>query len=147
MSQRQCMRFAAVIVAALVGSVVVEGGDQQKIARPRAGAPGEWRLLGQVTANLEADHDVIVVTGPFDNFRRVKFKVTDAPLHFTRLVVTYDNGAPDKIDTREDIPQGGESRVIDLRGVGQRSIRRVDFWYDTKGILRGKAEVTLFGMK
>ncbi len=30
---------------------------------------------------------------------------------------------------------------------GQRSLRRVDFWYDTKGFLKGKADVTLFGMK
>ena len=48
---------------------------------------------------------------------------------------------------RQNIPQGGESRAIDLKGVGQRSLRRVDFWYDTKGFLKGKADVTLFGMK
>lgn len=29
---------------------------------------------------LLPDHDVIVVQGPFDNFRRLKFKVTGAPL-------------------------------------------------------------------
>ena len=40
-----------------------------------------------------------------------------------------------------------ESRVIDLKGVGPRSLRRVDFWYDTKGFLKGKADVTVFGMK
>jgi hypothetical protein len=119
----------------------------QRVSRPAAGAPGEWRLLGRTQANHSGDHDTIVVKGPFDNFRRIKFKVTDAPLNLRRMVVTYDNGEPDKIDTREDIPRGGESRVIDLRGVGQRSIRRIDFWYDTKGILRGNADVTVFGMK
>jgi hypothetical protein len=41
----------------------------------------------------------------------------------------------------------GESRAIDLRGAGQRSLRRVDFWYDTAGLFHGKADVTLFGMK
>jgi len=35
---------------------------------------------------------------------------------------------------RQNIPRGGESRVIDLRGVGKRCIRRIDFWYDTKGL-------------
>ena len=54
--------------------------------------------------------------GPFDNFRRIKFKVTDAPLNMQHMVVTYDNGQPDKIDVRQNIPQGGESRVIDLQG-------------------------------
>jgi len=37
--------------------------------------------------------------------------------------------------------------VIDLRGAGKRSLRKVEFWYDTKGLLNGKADVTLFGMK
>lgn len=41
----------------------------------------------------------------------------------------------------------GEWRAIDLKGVGTRSIRRIDFWYDTKGFLKGKADVTVFGMK
>jgi len=90
---------------------------------------------------------VIVVKGPYDNFRRIKFKVTGAPLNIRRLIVTYDNGAPDRLDVRERIEQGGESRAIDLRGVGQRSLRQIEFWYDTAGVLRGRADVTVFGMK
>ncbi len=119
----------------------------QRIVNPRAGKAGSWRVIGTTQANFTADHDGIIVKGPFDNFRRIKFKVTNAPLNLHRLVVTYDNGAPDKIEVRQNIAQGGESRVIDLRGVGKRSIRRIDFWYDTKGILRGKANITVVGMK
>jgi hypothetical protein len=119
----------------------------QKAVQPKAGAAGTWRLIGQTHADHGADHDTIIVQGPYDNFRRIKFKVTDAPLNMQRMVVTYDNGAPDNIEVRQDIPQGGESRVIDLRGIGKRSLRRIDFWYDTKGFLKGKADVTVFGMK
>jgi len=117
------------------------------VSRPRAGAHGAWRLIGQLTANFKADHDEIIVRGPYDNFRQIKFKVTDAPLNIHRLIVTYDNGAPDTLEVRERIPKNGESRAIDLRGVGKRSLRKVEFWYDTAGVLRGKADVTLFGMK
>ncbi len=85
--------------------------------------------------------------GPFDNFRKVKFKVIDAGLNMDHMLVTYDNGVPDNIPIRENIPQGGESRAIDLRGVGKRSIRKIEFWYDTKGFLKGKADVTVFGQK
>ena len=113
----------------------------------QGGQPGEWRLIGQTHADHAADHDSIIVKGPFDNFRKIKFKVTDAPLNMQHMVVTYDNGQPDKIDIRQSIPQGGESRAIDLRGIGKRSVRRIDFWYDTKGFLKGKADVTVFGMK
>ncbi len=119
----------------------------EQVTKPRAGAAGEWRVIGQTHADHKADHDAIVVKGPFDNFRRIKFKVRDAPLNMQRMVVTYDNGQPDNIEVRQNIPQGGESRVIDLKGVGKRSIRRIDFWYDTKGLLKGRADVTVFGMK
>jgi len=121
--------------------------NAQTVSQPRPGPAGSWRLLGTTHANHTADHDVIIVKGPYDNFRKIKFKVTDAPLNLMRMVVTYDNGMPDNIDVRENIPKGGESRVIDLRGVGKRSLRKIEFWYDTKGFLNGKADVTVFGMK
>ena len=93
----------------------------QQVAVPRGGPVGSWRLLGTVTANHTADHDAIIVAGPYDFFRRLKFKVTNAPLN-------------------------GESREIDLKG-GRRKIKSVEFWYDTKGFLNGRANVTLFGIK
>ncbi len=133
---------AATLALAWVAPVLA-----QKHVQPNAAPAGSWVMIGTTHASHSADHDGIVVEGPFDNFRRIKFKVTDAPLNMQHMVVTYDNGQPDKIDVRQNIPQGGESRVIDLKGVGTRSIRRIDFWYDTKGSGKGKADVTVFGMK
>jgi hypothetical protein len=145
------MTRRALLGFTMAGLVTMVGGalplEAQQVTRPRAGRPGQWRLLGSVEAGFTADHDSIIVAGPNDWFRRIKFKVTDAGLNLKRLVVTYENGEPDRIDVREDIPEGGESRQIDLRGAGQRKIKRIDFWYDTKGILRGRANVTVFGMK
>jgi hypothetical protein len=141
------IRFAALVVTAPVAIIAAESIAQDRVVHPRAGAPGTWRVIGQVTANFAADHDAIVVRLPFDMFRRIKFKVTDAPLHLKLLVVTYDNGSPDRLEVRERIDKGGESRAIDLRGAGQRGIRRIEFWYDTGGVLQGRADVTLFGMK
>jgi hypothetical protein len=137
-------KISILLVSVLILSIT---GFSQKVTKPRAGAAGSWRLIGTTQADLKADHDAIVVAGPFDDFRKVKFKVTDAPLNLMHLVITYDNGVPDKIEVRENIPQGGESRVIDLKGTGKRSIRKIEFWYDTKGILKGKANITVFGMK
>jgi len=127
-------RLAAVLIAGPMFSVAVANA-------------AEWRLIGKTQASHSADHDTIVVQGPFDNFRRVKFKVTDAPLNLQRMVITYGNGERDKIDVRENIPKGGESRVIDLHGESQRSIRKIEFWYDTKSSGQGTADVTVFGMK
>jgi hypothetical protein len=149
---RSAVLGLAVTLAVPLALTLALGGlaapaQAQQVVQPRAGNAGEWRLIGQTHADHGADHDSIIVKGPFDNFRRIKFKVTDAPLNMQHMVVTYDNGQPDKIDIRQNIPQGGESRTIDLRGIGKRSVRRIDFWYDTKGFLKGKADVTVFGMK
>jgi hypothetical protein len=135
------------IIAAAVALVLSDPGYAQKVVTPQSGRPGSWRLIGTVEANFTADHDTLAVRGPFDDFRRIKFKVTNADLNLQRMVVVYEDGEPDRIDVRQNIPQGGESRQIDLRGSGKRRIRRIDFWYDTKGILKGKAHVTVFGMK
>jgi hypothetical protein len=119
----------------------------QGVSAPRRRPAGSWRVIGGAEAGFQADHDGILVSGPFNDFRRIKFKVTGAPLNLQRLVVTYENGVPDPIDVRHRIPEGGESRQIDLPGGGKRRIRRIDFWYDTKGFVKGKAHVTMFGMK
>jgi hypothetical protein len=119
----------------------------QMVSHPNAGQTEGWRLIGTTQAKFTADHDAIVVQGPYNNFRRVKFKVTEAPIRMVKMVVTYGDGAPDNIETLFDIPQGGESRIIDLIGVGERKIRRIDFWYDTRGIMKGWANVAIFGMK
>ena len=78
----------------------------QKVVQPKPGTAGTWRLIGQTHADHGADHDTIIVKGPYDNFRRIKFKVTDAPLNMQHMVVTYDNGAPDKIEIRQNIAAG-----------------------------------------
>ena len=139
-------RRNVMVAGGLALATVATPALAEKVAHPRAAAAGQWRVIGTTHASHTIDHDGIVVAGPFDNFRRIKFKVTDAALNLYRLQVTYDNGAPDKIEVRQNIPRGGESRVIDLRGAGKRSIRRIDFWYDTKGLMNGRADVTVFGM-
>jgi hypothetical protein len=145
MVRRRAIALAMGSMLSLAGATAP--AHAQKVVQPNAGAAGQWKLIGQTHAGHAADHDTIIVKGPFDNFRRIKFKVTDAPLNMMHMVVVYDNGQPDKIEIRQNIPKGGESRVIDLKGIGKRSVRRIDFWYDSKGLLNGKADVTVFGMK
>ena len=137
MKSARCTRFR---IAAVAWTAVIAAATVSASPRPATG-PG-WKALGRTQASHKKDHDVIKVKGPADNFRALKFKVTDAPLNLRRVVVTYDNNTKEELDARHNIPQGGESPPINLRG-GTRSIRRVEFWYDTKGM--GTADVTLFG--
>jgi len=105
---------------------------------------GDWVKLGSVMAGHDADHDRITVAGPYDNFRRLKFKVKNASLNMHQVVVTYDDGAPERLDVKENLAAGAETRVIDLHG-GKRSIRTIEFWYETKNNKGDKAEVVAFG--
>jgi hypothetical protein len=128
-------------------AMMIFHANAQKVVTPHGGANGTWKLLGTVKAKHSADHDAILVQGPYDYFRKLKFKVTDSPLNISKMVVRYDDGGlPENIETRFEIPKGGESRVIDLKGQ-KRKIKSVEFWYDTRGFLNGKADLTLFGMK
>jgi hypothetical protein len=105
---------------------------------------GDWVKLGSVMAGHDADHDRITVAGPYDNFRRLKFKVKNASLNMHQVVVTYDDGAPERLDVKENLAAGAETRAIDLHG-GKRSIRTIEFWYETKNNKGDKAEVVAFG--
>lgn len=135
------------LVCMILLSGVFAESKSQVVSKPRQGSAGTWRLLGTVQANFTADHDAVVVSGPYDYFRKLKFGVTNAPLNIVRMIVRYDDtGAPERIDIRFSIPQGGESRVIELKG-GKRKLKSVEFWYDTQGAGKGKANVTIFGMK
>ena len=135
------------LITALFFIVSVTLIEAQTVRQPGPGVAGNWKLLGNTHANHSADHDVVEVSGPHDCYRKLKFKVTNSPLNLQKMVVIYDDGGrPENIDIRSEIPQGGESREIDLQG-GKRKLRSVQYWYDTKGILNGKADVTLFGLK
>jgi hypothetical protein len=138
--------FQLLILSAFLSSLPFQT-QAQVVSQPRQGSAGTWRLLGTTQAKFVADHDAIYISSPYDFFRKIKFKVTDAPLTIVRMIVRYDDGgAPEKIETRYAIAQGGESRIIELRG-GKRKLKTIEFWYDTQGAVNGRADVTLFGMK
>jgi hypothetical protein len=62
------------------------------------------------------------------------------------LNVRYGNGSFDDIPTRFRVPQGGYSRVIDLRG-GERYLRSVSFLYRRAVNGRGPAFIELWGRR
>jgi sorbitol-specific phosphotransferase system component IIA len=105
-----------------------------------------WRELGRVKAGHNGDHDRINIDGPHDTYRKLKFRVENSALNMSKMVVVYDDGAPENIEVKNEIAKGGESRAIDLKG-GKRKLKSVEFWFDTKGVLNGKAEVILYGSK
>lgn len=111
-----------------------------------AQAQGGWRFIADKMVGFGVDHDVIVTGNTNDDFRKLKIRVTDGPLKMYDMKVYFDNGSVQDVSIRAHIRQGGETRVIDLDG-GLRHIKRIEFWYETKGFLRGRARVAVWGLK
>lgn len=104
-----------------------------------------WRFIGDKWVNFGVERDVIVVKGN-DNYRQIKLKVTDGPLRMIDMDIFFENGEKMNVPIKNRFKQGDESRLIDLPG-GSRSIRRIEFVYETVGVIKGKARVAVWGRK
>ena len=104
---------------------------------------GDWVKLGSVNAGHDADHDRITVTGQHDNYRKLKFKVKNAALNMRQVVVTYDDGAPERLDVKENLAAGAETRVIDLHGGKRKQCGHCRERRESRGdTLTSRGEVT-----
>lgn len=108
---------------------------------------GTWESIGTVTAaRIRSDHDVITMPEPYVNYTKLKLKVTSAPINIKKLVINYENGESQTITNRYEVKKGEESNIINLKS-GSKKLQSVEMWYDTQGLMKGKAKVTLMGLK
>ncbi len=105
----------------------------------------KWRIIGQKEAAYGPDRDVLFVKGN-DIFSAVKIKVVDAGLNMKDMDIHFENGQIQHVPLQKNFHQGEESRVIDLPG-NKRRIEKITFLYDTKGVMKGKANVIVFGRR
>lgn len=105
---------------------------------------GDWFFLADKNVSFGVDHDVILFGNWKDDVRQLKLRVTDGPLKMYKMKVHFDNGSVQEIELRNRFAQGSESRVIDLDG-GLRHLSKIEFWYETKGFLRGRSRVAVWG--
>ncbi|WP_420137687.1 hypothetical protein [Sphingomonas sp.] len=112
-------------------------------ARPEAGTG--WVYIATTHAQHMNDHDTLLVAGPNSRFTALQLRVTDAPLHMKRMMVTYDNRDAENVLINADIPKNGV-RAIHLPR-SKRAVRKIEYWYDTKGWLRGTADVAVYGRR
>lgn len=103
-----------------------------------------WVRLAERTVNHTLDHSESMIDGIDKNLTSVRFKVTKGALNLHRCRVQYKNGQTQDIDILNSIPEGGESKVIDLP-VNNDVITRLSFWYDTKNRGIKKATVEIWG--
>lgn len=104
-----------------------------------------WQKLGSKKVNYRLDRDEINVTIREGLFNKIKFKVKNGGVNMHKVVVHFGNGGTQNIKLKNNFRRGSESRVIDLEG-GNRVIRKVVFWYDSKNVSLRKARVELWAL-
>ncbi len=105
---------------------------------------GAWFFLEDKKVGFGVDHDVIHFGNWKDDVRQIKLKITDGPLKMYDMKIYFDNGGVQDVSLRAHFNQGSESRVIDLDG-GLRHLSKIEFTYETKGFLRGRSRVAVWG--
>lgn len=116
------------------------------VAAVAANVDGGWRYLGDKWVNFGVDHDELFLGNIKDDFRQIRLRVTDGPLHVMDMKVHFDNGGVQDVPLRSVIRQGQQSRVIDLDG-GLRHLQKITFWYETVGYRKGRARVAVWGYR
>lgn len=107
---------------------------------------GSWKKLGTKKVSYKLDKDVIHV-GPNDGtYKKLKIAVTGGSVNIHKIVVEYGNGSKDKISVKHNFCKGSSSRLLDLEG-GNRIIKDITFWYDTKNSSKKRAKVHVFGAR
>lgn len=115
-------------------------------ARPRRDRGARhWEVLGTLTVSDAADHDTLPVTGARGTFRSLKLEVLDRAVQFRDMKIHFANGETQDVALRDKIPAGGESRVIDVEGAGDRVIRSIELRYDAQSLLGKRARVRVYG--
>jgi hypothetical protein len=127
------------LTTAFTNSPAVKSTPERVI---RAGS--EWFFLEDKKVGFGVDHDVIHFGNWKDDVRQLKIKVTDGPLKMYNMKIHFDNGNVQNVELRNRFTQGSESRVIDLDG-GLRHLTKIEFWYETKGFIRGKSRIAVWG--
>ncbi len=103
-----------------------------------------WQSIGTRTVTRHAEMDTIGVNRGKQVYRKLQLSVRGTALDIDRMVVHFKSGAPQKINLRSNIPVNSKSRIIDIKG-NARAIDKVVFWYNSKGLGRKNAVVTLLG--
>jgi hypothetical protein len=110
-----------------------------------ADAKPRWEKLGDRYVSRSTDRDEIKVTFKEGRFDAIKLHVLRRPVHFRDVKIHFGNGDVQDVQIRRQIPAGGETRVIQLKGDAPRVIEKVVFWYTSRGRGRVQAEVELWG--
>lgn len=105
-----------------------------------------WQKIAEATVDFKAAKDKIPVSQA-GNYKSLRIKTIDAPVHIDNLIVDYEEGGTENIPIRFDFKAGVESRAINLEGA-QKRIKEISIVYRIVPNWKGdKAQVEIWGLK
>ena len=138
------MRLTTIFCSAAIAVVFSLSASFTSTKTSKTNKTGDWFFLADKKVGFGVDHDVINFGNWKDDVRQLKLKITDGPLKMYNMKIYFDNGGIQDVELRQRFAQGSESRVIDLDG-GLRHLKKIAFWYETKGFVNGKSRVAIWG--
>lgn len=106
-----------------------------------------WHKIGSRTVDFSSDRDEILVTGA-NRFTSIKFKATDAPIHFMAIKLNYDKDDVQEFALNAQLDPGKESVDISLDRGLERDLKRISFVYKTVPNFKDtKATIEIWGYK
>jgi hypothetical protein len=133
----------------LIGALALTGlAAQPSLAQQRDRDRGSdhWEQLGCQKVGFLVDRDAIKVGRREGKFKAIRLEVSGNTVYINDLKVVYGNGAPDDLQVRSEIREGGQTRPLDLKGRGERAIDRVELTYRAKPNFKGSAKVCVSGL-
>jgi len=138
------MKTMIMMLLAIAGSIGIASAQTPAVMVSDAAG---WHKIAERTVAFKTDKDEIAVVGS-DRFSTLKFKVTEAAIDLVSLEITYESGDKQDVKINQAIKSPGESRVIDLKGGSERSIKKIVFVYKTlPNSKEEKARVEIWGLK
>ena len=77
--------------------------------------------------------------------KEIKLRADLRPADIDHVFVEYGNGMPDELEVRNRIRRGGETRWINLNGLGDRCVKRIVIIGDSEGRGGKQSVISVFG--
>lgn len=103
-----------------------------------------WELLGRQEVNFKRDRDRIDVGRREGKFKQLQVRVDGAPVEIRDMKVTFGNDETFSPKLRHRFDEKSKTRIIDLPGE-RRTIKSIDFDYQSPERREGKATVAVYG--
>jgi len=113
---------------------------------PSRRSAARWENLGCRDVGFFVDRDVITVGRDEGAYSAIKLRVRGNRIEMLDLKVYYGNGQRDDIPVRAIIPDGGETRPLDLEG-NVRGISRIEMVYRSQPNFKGQAKICVDGLQ